>query len=269
MMTRHLLKTLFALLWVISTAGCNGDTVLNSQLEENEANEIIATLNKNNISTRKLSEKNGIAIAINKSDIEDAVLILNAAGLPRKEKTNLGAVFHKSGMISSPMEERARYIYALSQEVESTLLQIDGVVTARVHVVLPERIAAGEPVQPASVSVFIKYQPSLDPDNVEYRIRNLVSKSIPGITEKNSDNIAITFFPAQHYERKLSFLEVGVFKFTYNQLNIFAWFALCSLLLFIACYLLGINLNKITALLKFNRSRADKSLGQDHDANRQ
>ncbi len=116
-------------------------------------------------------DKTGVSVRVASENIERSVNILDAAGLPRKARTNLGEVFQKSGVISSPMEERARYIYALSQEVESTLAQIDGVVVARVHVVLPERIAPGEPVQPASASVFIKYHDTLDPDSIEPRIR--------------------------------------------------------------------------------------------------
>ena len=95
-----------------------------------------------------------------------AVRTLEAAGLPRVARATLGDTFRKEGVISTPLEERARYIYALSQELETTLSNIDGVIVARVHVVLPERVAPGEPVQPASASVFIKHDPRLDPDNI-------------------------------------------------------------------------------------------------------
>ncbi len=179
-MRPSLVKALLIGALALLLSGCGDDTVLNSNpRRENDANDIIAELNRYHIAASKQVDKTGVSVRVASENIERSVNILDAAGLPRKARTNLGEVFQKSGVISSPMEERARYIYALSQEVESTLAQIDGVVVARVHVVLPERIAPGEPVQPASASVFIKYHDTLDPDSIEPRIRRLVATSIP------------------------------------------------------------------------------------------
>ncbi|MFH7423056.1 EscJ/YscJ/HrcJ family type III secretion inner membrane ring protein, partial [Pseudomonas syringae pv. tagetis] len=75
-----------------------------------------------------------------------------------------------------------RYIYALSQELEASLSQIDGVIVARVHVLLPERIAPGEPVQPASAAVFIKHYASHEPDSVRGRIKHIVAITITALT---------------------------------------------------------------------------------------
>ena len=165
-------------------------------------------------------DKTGVSVRVASENIERSVNILDAAGLPRKARTNLGEVFQKSGVISSPMEERARYIYALSQEVESTLAQIDGVVVARVHVVLPERIAPGEPVQPASASVFIKYHDTLDPDSIEPRIRRPVATSIPGPVGRDDRDLAIVFVPAKMYEDRVETVKMGPFTLSPGQYSL-------------------------------------------------
>lgn len=234
-MKKLLLKCLATLSLVLLLAGCSDTTVLYSGLAENDANDIIAELNQHQIEAHKLIEKTGIAVSINTGDIERSVKILDAVGLPRKARTNLGEVFQKSGVISSPMEERARYIYALSQEVESTLAQIDGVVTARVHVVLPERIAPGEPVQPASASVFIKYRNNLDPDSIEPRIRQLVSTSIPGLAGKTDKDLAIVFVPSQTYQDRVEVVQLGPFQLSPDQYGTVKWvFSILLILILIA-----------------------------------
>jgi type III secretion protein J len=101
--------------------------------------------------------------------------------------------------------------------VESTLAQIDGVVVARVNVVLPERVAPGEPIQPASASVFIKYQPDLDPDSIEPQIRRLVSTSIPGLAGKDNSALSIVFVPAEVYKDHVEMVNLGPFQLTMNQ----------------------------------------------------
>src|SRR5690606_20471048 len=96
--------------------------------------------------------------------------------------------------ISSPLEERARYIYALSQEISGTLSRIDGVVFARVHVVLPERGVAGEPGVQSTAAVFIKHQAGYDLDLLQPQIRRLVTNSIPGLSP---ERVSIVFVAAQ------------------------------------------------------------------------
>jgi len=214
LMNGSVVKLFCALCLALLLTGCGDQTQLHSGLSENDANDVVAELSRFKIEAEKQVSKEGVSVSVARADIERAVNILNAAGLPHQARTNLGAVFQKSGVISSPLEERARYIYALSQEVEATLSQIDGVVVARVHVVLPERIAPGEPVQPASASVFIKYHENLDPDSIEPRIRRLVATSIPGLGGRDDRDLAIVFVPAKAWQDRVEMVQLGPFQLT-------------------------------------------------------
>ncbi|OSN05752.1 EscJ/YscJ/HrcJ family type III secretion inner membrane ring protein [Lonsdalea iberica] len=212
---------LLLLVWILT--GCGDRVELYRNLSENDANEVIAELGSYHIEAEKSIDKTGITLLIDAYDIERAVNILNAAGLPRQSRTNLGEVFQKTGVISTPLEERARYIYALSQEVESTLSQIDGIVVARVHVVLPERIAPGEPIQPASAAVFIKYRADLDPDSIRPRIRRMVASSIPGLSGKSDKDLSIVFSLAKPYQDRVQTVSLGPLKLTPQGVNHLLW----------------------------------------------
>ncbi len=211
------------LLATLLLTGCNGQVELNHGLTENDANEVAAELGRYQIAVQKHSDKEGVTLLVNSDDLNRAVHILDSAGLPRPTRTNLGAVFQKNGIISTPLEERARYIYALSQEVEETLSQIDGVIVARVHVVLPERVAPGEPVQPASAAVFIKYRSDLDPDSMEPRIRRMVSSSIPGMAGRDNKDLEVIFVPAEPYTENPPQQYFGPFPVSQTQARILPW----------------------------------------------
>ncbi|AZE59175.1 MULTISPECIES: type III secretion system inner membrane ring lipoprotein SctJ [Pseudomonas] len=209
----HLLSIAFALSLSVILVGCSDRVELHRQLSEQEANEVIAELADKHIRAQKVPAKDGVVIVLNATDIGRAVRTLEAAGLPKVSRTTMGDTFRKEGVISTPLEERARYIYALSQELEATLSNIDGVIIARVHVVLPERIAPGEPVQPASASVFIKHDPRLDPDNILSRVRRMVSSSIPGMTTvtDNPQKLTVIFVPAAAYQERQNLVYFGPF----------------------------------------------------------
>ncbi|WP_063033135.1 type III secretion system inner membrane ring lipoprotein SctJ [Pseudomonas yamanorum] len=214
------LATGFILCLTLMLSGCGERVELHRQLSEQEANEVIAELADKHIRAQKIPAKDGVVVRVNATDISRAVRTLEAVGLPRVARTTLGDTFRKEGVISTPLEERARYIYALSQELEATLSNIDGVIVTRVHVVLPERIAPGEPVQPASASVFIKHDPRLDPDNIRARVRRMVASSIPGMTTAvdNSQKLTVIFVPAAAYQEQQRLSYFGPFLIPENDL---------------------------------------------------
>jgi type III secretion protein J len=198
-------------LLVLLTA-CSHKVELQTNIQENDANEMLGVLMKAGISSNKQTTKEGATIIVNDSDISQAMAVLNANGLPRKQTTGLGEIFKKEGMISTPLEERARYIFGLSQELEKTLNQIDDIVTARVHVVLPERIAPGEPIMPSSASVFIKHKKTFDTDAMTPRIRSLVSTSIPGLADLPKEKISIVYVDVLEVKNSIEWTMVGPIK---------------------------------------------------------
>lgn len=229
----------FWLLSILMLGGCSEDTEIFSELTEQDSNAVVAKLAEQHIDAHKRMEKSGVVVSVPSREINRAVRILDAAGLPKRARTSLGEIFKKEGVISTPLEERARYIYALSQELEATLSQIDGVIVARVHVVLPERIAPGEPVQPASAAVFIKHTSALDPDSVRGRIQQLVASSIPGMSEESADSkkFAIVFVPATEFQETVRLVDFGPFLLDDQNLGywkVVVWGAVLGVLLLIA-----------------------------------
>jgi type III secretion protein J len=182
-MSRHkpFLWCLLPLLVLILCA-C-GKVELYSDLPEKEANEMLSVLLSNGIATEKqIGKEQRCTLQVDKDDIARAVKILHSAGFPRAQFVSIGEVFKKEGLVSSPLEERVRFLYALSQEISETLSQIDGVLSARVHVVIPENDPMSDSIKPSSASVFIKYVPYSNVESNIPGIKKLVVNSIEGLT---------------------------------------------------------------------------------------
>lgn len=198
---RRLRHALMACL-VLSLVACGGRIELMSSMPEAEANEVLAALQNAGIPAEKIPGKEGnVGLAVDGQQAARAIDILKSKGLPRERFAGMGDVFKKEGLISSPLEERARYLYALSQELSGTIARLDGVVAARVHVVLPERGSAGDPNLPSSAAVFIKHQESYNLDTVQPQIRRLVTNSIPGLTPEKVSIILVAAQPPKASEK--------------------------------------------------------------------
>ncbi|MEL6477485.1 MAG: type III secretion inner membrane ring lipoprotein SctJ [Pseudomonadota bacterium] len=162
-------------------AACQTD--LYSNLTEREANEIISVLNRHGISADKKpgGRDAGLIVTVDQTRFAEAVAILNSRGLPREDFRSLGEVFNGDRLVTSPTEERARLMYALSQELSQTVAQIDGVISARVHVVLPESDALSRQIKPSSASVFIRRDAEAPVDRFLPQIKMLIENSIEGL----------------------------------------------------------------------------------------
>lgn len=174
-------------------AACS-NAALYSDLTEKQANEVQAALLMAQIEADKtpMTKGTGWSVQVSQGDIPRAMAVLSGLGLPHQPLRNLADVFPKEGFISSPLEERARYIFALSQEVEQTLMQLDGVVEARVHIALPEASLLDEKPQSASASVVIIEQPGANLEMHETDIKAIVTDGIEGLRDIN--RVTVKFF---------------------------------------------------------------------------
>jgi type III secretion protein J len=138
-------------------AGC-GRIDLYTNLSEQQANEVAAVLLAAEIDADKhVSETKAWAVRIEKSNLPRAMDVLEGAGVPRTSTPSMAELFKKDGFISSPLEERARFISATAMELQQTINRMNGVLDARVHLAMPERDPLTDAIVPPSASVFVRY----------------------------------------------------------------------------------------------------------------
>ena len=178
-------------------AGCGQET-LYSNLGEREANEMLSILLSHDIGARKVGFGEALEIRIARKDLPTAIALLAERGYPKEEFQSLGDVFEREGFVSSPVEERARLLYALSQELSRTVSTIDGVIAARVHLAIPERRPLADSIAPSSASIFIKHRPGAAVTEQAAAVKALVVNSIEGLPY---ENVTVTFFPAASASR--------------------------------------------------------------------
>ncbi|MGH8237877.1 MAG: type III secretion system inner membrane ring lipoprotein SctJ [Steroidobacteraceae bacterium] len=190
---RALARWMVSALIVVSLAACKEQ--LHGRVTERDANEILATLYAAGVHAGKSPvDEETWSVEVAAADLQRSLQILREHGLPREQFSSTGELFKKEGLVSTPSEERIRFIFALSQELAHTLSQIDGVVSARVHPVIPANDPLSSQVRPASASVFIKHRRDADLQAMAPAIKNLVMRGIEGLAY---ENISLTFVAAE------------------------------------------------------------------------
>ena len=190
---RAMVKLAALALVLCALAGCQ--TELYSKLDEREANDMIALLHKHGIAAERSFAKDGTSqISVEENRLPQAIELLKANGLPRRTFTNMGEVFKSSGLISSPTEERARFIYALSEELSRTISDIDGVLSARIHVVLPKNDLLRQDATPSSASVFIRHDSRAPLKSLLPHVKMLVANSIEGLSY---EKVSVVLVPVE------------------------------------------------------------------------
>ena len=178
---------------LVLLAGCS-KVALFSQLSENEANEMLAILAHRGIAgAKEAGKEDRWVLKVPTEDFGRAVDLLKSQGYPRDRFARMGEIFQKSGLVSSPTEERIRFMYALSQELAETLTHIDGVINARVHIVIPNNDPLATNVTPSSCAVFMRYTQGYDLEALAPQIKQLATRSIEGL---NYDNVSLVLIPS-------------------------------------------------------------------------
>ena len=175
---------------VVLLSACSAKQTLLRDITERDANEIIGVLFLASIEASKVADPKGksFSVEVRASDEPRAIATLSSLGLPRTARPSINEVFKSSGFAPTPFEERVRFAYGIAQELERTLSLMEGVLQARVHLVIPEAAKRGQTMADAKASVFIAYDSRHNLELATPKIRRLVAESIAGLS---SDNVEV------------------------------------------------------------------------------
>ena len=180
------------LLGAMFFAGCDRPATLFASIDERQANAVMAALLNDGIGCEKIPGEEGTwNVVISHADFAAAADRCEQLGLPRRPFMGVGEVFKKTGMVSSPGEERIRFMDAVAQDLSRTISMIDGVADARVHVVLPENDPFARNTLPSSAAVAVRARWDADLTDAVPQIKALVKNAIEGLAY---EKITVTIF---------------------------------------------------------------------------
>ncbi|MFB1481292.1 flagellar M-ring protein FliF [Corallococcus sp. RDP092CA] len=148
------------LLLLLGAAACRER--IQHGLDERQANELQTVLVERGLDARKVPEsgkKPTWAIEVADAQSSDAVRILAELGLPRLAAETGCDVFGGSGLVRSPLEEQVCRVRGMERELEKTLQTVDGVLLARVHLVVPPPPRPGQAPTPSKASAMLRTAP--------------------------------------------------------------------------------------------------------------
>jgi type III secretion protein J len=154
-------------------------------LDERQANEIQTVLMERGFRARKVVEDGRPptwAVEVEPSDAADAVRVLAELGLPRARPAGIRELV-KPGLVPDPLEQHVLLLEAQSGELARTLEAVDGVLSARVHLVRPAPTRTGVPGAPTKAAVYLRARPATAPRlrTMGEELRALVAGSVEGL----------------------------------------------------------------------------------------
>ncbi len=141
--------------------GCKSELL--HQIEEAEANHIITQLQQHGIEAGKKledAESNTWTVRVSNRSVGRAQAILDEYKLPKRREPRVRDLFSAEGLVRTPTQEGILAQAVLEGELAYTLEGIEGIIDARIHLVMPRSDLTGQRISQAKASVFVEYQPT-------------------------------------------------------------------------------------------------------------
>lgn len=166
-----------AAIWLVLWSQGQNYTVLYGQLSERESGQVMDALTAAGIEF-KLNPSG--AVSVPESKVQEARIRLASQGLPQSDSMGIEMIQKESALGSSSLMESARYQSVLETELARTIIKVQGVQTARVHLALPKPTVFLRDARKATASVMLQLYPGrrLEPGQVA-AIVHLVASSVP------------------------------------------------------------------------------------------
>jgi flagellar M-ring protein FliF len=169
-----------AAIWLVLWSQGQNYTVLYGQLSERESGQVMDALTAAGIDF-KLNPSG--AVSVPESKVQEARIRLASQGLPQSDSMGIEMIQKESALGNSTMMESARYQSVLETELARTIIKVQGVQTARVHLALPKPSVFLRDAHKATASVMLQLYPGrrLEPGQVA-AIVHLVASSVPELS---------------------------------------------------------------------------------------
>ncbi|HME37363.1 MAG TPA: flagellar basal-body MS-ring/collar protein FliF [Steroidobacteraceae bacterium] len=166
-----------AAIWLVLWSQGQNYTVLYGQLSERESGQVMDALTAAGIEF-KLNPSG--AVSVPESKVQVARIRLASQGLPQSDSMGIEMIQKESALGSSSLMETARYQSVLETELARTIVKVQGVQSARVHLALPKPTVFLRDARKATASVMLQLYPGrrLEPGQVA-AIVHLVASSVP------------------------------------------------------------------------------------------
>jgi len=166
-----------AAIWLVLWSQGQNYTVLYGQLSERESGQVMDALTAAGIEF-KLNPSG--AVSVPESKVQEARIRLATQGLPQSDSMGIEMIQKESALGSSSLMESARYQSVLETELARTIIKVQGVQSARVHLALPKPTVFLRDARKATASVMLQLYPGrrLEPGQVA-AIVHLVASSVP------------------------------------------------------------------------------------------
>jgi len=155
--------------------------VLYSGLDEKDASKVVEELEATGVAYKL--ESGGTTILVPESKVYDTRLALSASGVPSGGVVGY-ELMDKQGFTTSEFRQRVDYQRALEGELTRTLIAIEGVESAAVHLAIPEESLFTDDQKAARASVLLHTSGELGDETVQ-GVVNLVASSVPDLTPEN------------------------------------------------------------------------------------
>jgi len=187
--------------------GCN--VPIAAGLDETDANHAVVALEKSGVAADKDRDPDSEGrwrISVARDDASSAAIILSSESLPPAASPGLLETLGQGSLVPSRASEQAKFVAGTSGELERSLRSLDGVVSVRVHLAVPEKdaLAPDETPAPASASVLLRHRGSAPPIAIN-DIQRLVAGAVPGLAPAQVSVVALPVpVPPRLAERELS-----------------------------------------------------------------
>ncbi|QIU92600.1 EscJ/YscJ/HrcJ family type III secretion inner membrane ring protein [Yokenella regensburgei] len=220
------MKSVYVVLMILLLTACQQQDLLKG-LDQQQANEVVAVLQRHNISVDKIDKgKSGYSITVPHSEFAAAVEWLNNYNLPSRPRVEIAQMFPSDSLVSSPRAEKARLLSAIEQRLEQSLQTMDGVLSARVHVSYDYDEKFADSSQQANyihLSALAIYDKEINPEQKISDIKRFLKNSFSNV---EYDNISVVLSKRADVSLQSSIIN------NRTEFDVTSWLLPCLFLLF-------------------------------------